>query len=427
MDKVLRRDVLWRAWAMVRANDGAPGVDKITLEAVEEYGIDRLLGELASELRERRYRPLPARRVLIPKPGTDEKRPLSIPAVRDRIVQAALKIVFEPVFEADFLPCSFGFRPKRSAHDALQVPVEECARGRRWVVETDIASCFSAIPHGQLMEAVEERICDQPVLKLLRAMLRAGVMEDGRVRREAAGAPQGGVISPVMCNVYLHRLDRAWDERDGTLCRYADLCRQRHKSAYAEVRVMPASSEFSLVKSGRSSYGVGIILWVRRRPGFLVRVSDSSGQEDDHGDEHGFRRCSAGRGQHGTAGGVRQMAGPGARPVAGDGGLLLQAGEVLPRRGRRPGGRGVPGRGQGHRVHGGLVPGLRHRVGEGDGDVAAGVPAVRARDRPDGCPAGRGGPGGRLMAAAGASEGDDGGRDRHAAGRLRPGNRHRPA
>ena len=160
--------------------------------------------------------------MLIPKPGSAEKRPLSIPSVRDRIVQAAVKIVLEPVFEADFLPCSFGFRPGRSAHDALQVLIDECARGRRWVVETDIASCFSAIPHDKLMEAVEERICDQPVLKLLRAMLRAGVMEDGQVRREASGTPQGGVVSPVMCNVYLHRLDREWDDRDGILARYAD-------------------------------------------------------------------------------------------------------------------------------------------------------------------------------------------------------------
>ena len=221
-DKVIRSDVLWRAWVMVRSNNGAPGTGKTTLGQVEEYGVTRLLGELAGELRDKRYRPLPARRVLIPKPGSAEKRPLSIPAVRDRIVQAALKIVLEPVFEAGFLPCSFGFRPRLSAHDALQVLTDECARGRRWVVETDIASCFSAIPHEKLMEAVGERICDQPVLKLLRAMLRAGVMENGQVRREAAGTPQGGVISPVLCNVYLHRLDRAWDDRDGVLCRYAD-------------------------------------------------------------------------------------------------------------------------------------------------------------------------------------------------------------
>jgi retron-type reverse transcriptase len=141
-DKVLRRDVLWRAWVAVRANNGAPGVDRTTLAMVEEYGVTRLLDEVADELKEGRYRPLPARRVLIPKPGTNEQRPLSIPTVRDRIVQAAAKIVLEPVFEADFLPCSFGFRPKRSAHDALQVLIDESWRGRRWVVETDIASCL---------------------------------------------------------------------------------------------------------------------------------------------------------------------------------------------------------------------------------------------------------------------------------------------
>lgn len=221
-DKVRRRDVLWRAWAAVRSNNGAPGIDKVTLAAVEEYGVARLLDELASELGEKRYRPLPARRVMIPKPGTAEQRPLSIPPVRDRIVQAAAKIVLEPVFEADFLPASFGFRPKRSAHDALQVLIDECGRGRRWVAETDIASCFTAIPHEKLMQAVQERVCDQAVLKLLRVMLRAGVMEDGQVRRPVTGTPQGGVLSPLMCNVYLHRLDRAWDERDGVLVRFAD-------------------------------------------------------------------------------------------------------------------------------------------------------------------------------------------------------------
>jgi RNA-directed DNA polymerase len=146
-DKIRRRDVLWRAWAAVRRNNGAPGIDKITLAAVEEYGVTRLLDELASELEEGRYRPLPARRVFIPKPGTTEQRPLSIPPVRDRIVQAAVKIVLEPVFEADFLPCSFGFRPKRSPHDALQVLIDECWRGRRWVVETDIASCLDPWSH----------------------------------------------------------------------------------------------------------------------------------------------------------------------------------------------------------------------------------------------------------------------------------------
>jgi RNA-directed DNA polymerase len=250
MDKVMRSDVLWRAWVVVRRNNGAPGIDKITLARVEGYGVARLLGELAGELRERRYRPMAARRVLIPKPGTDEMRPLSIPAVRDRIVQAAAKIVLEPVLEADFLPCSFGFRPGLSAHDALQVLIDECWRGRRWVVETDIASCFSAIPHEKLMEAVEERICDQPVLKLLRAMLRAGVMEDGQVRRETAGTAQGGVISPVMCNVCLHRLDRAWDERDGVLARYADdlvvMCWSRSQAEAALERLTALLADLGL-------------------------------------------------------------------------------------------------------------------------------------------------------------------------------------
>jgi RNA-directed DNA polymerase len=130
-DKVYRKGVLWRAWVAVRRNGGAPGIDGITLADVEEYGVERLLDELAEDLRNGQWRPLPARGVLIPKPGTIECRPLSIPPVRDRIVQAAVKIVLEPIFEADFLPCSFGFRPKRSAHDALQVLIDEAWRGMR--------------------------------------------------------------------------------------------------------------------------------------------------------------------------------------------------------------------------------------------------------------------------------------------------------
>ena len=155
--------------------------------------------------------------MFIPKPGRpEERRPLSIPAVRDRVVQAAVKIVIEPIFEADMLECSFGFRPRRSAHDALQVLIDEAWRGRRWVAESDIANCFEAIPHSGLMSAIEERICDRHVLKLLRAMLRAGVMEDGAVTRSDTGTPQGGVLSPCLCNVYLHRLDRQWaDARHG--------------------------------------------------------------------------------------------------------------------------------------------------------------------------------------------------------------------
>jgi RNA-directed DNA polymerase len=185
---------------------------------------------------------LPARRVLIPKPGTSEQRPLSIPSVRDRVVAAAVKIVLEPIFEAGFLSCSFGFRPKRSTHDALQVLIDESWQGKRWVVETDIANCFSAIPHEKLMQAIEERVSDQGVLKLLRVMLRAGVMQDGSVHREVSGTPQGGPLSPLLCNVYLHRLDRVWNTSEhGVLVRYCDdlvvMCRSREQAQAALERL----------------------------------------------------------------------------------------------------------------------------------------------------------------------------------------------
>jgi group II intron reverse transcriptase/maturase len=251
-DKVLRRDVLWRAWVAVRRNNGAPGIDQTTLAEVEEYGVARFLDELAADLRDGGYRPLPARRVFIPKPGQPgEKRPLSIPPVRDRVVQAALKAVLEPVFEADFLPCSFGFRPRRSTHDALQVVIDEAWRGRLWVVETDIANCFEAIPLDKLMQAVEERVCDQSVLKLLRVMLRAGVMQDGQVRRPVTGTPQGGVISPLLCNAYLHRLDRGWDVREhGVLVRYADdalvMCKSRAQAEAALSRLRELLADLGL-------------------------------------------------------------------------------------------------------------------------------------------------------------------------------------
>jgi group II intron reverse transcriptase/maturase len=246
-DKVHRGDVLDRAWEQVRRNRGAAGIDQTTLADVERYGVARLLGELAQDLKERRYRPLPARRVVIPKPGSSQQRPLSIPTVRDRIVQAALKIVLEPIFEADMLDCSFGFRPRRSAHDALQVLINESWQGRRYVVETDVANCFEAIPHSGLLQAVEERVSDRAVLALLRVLLRAGVMQDGSLQRSEAGTPQGGVISPLLANVYLHRLDRAWQTREhGVLVRYADdalvLCAtaEQAKAALARLTVLLA-------------------------------------------------------------------------------------------------------------------------------------------------------------------------------------------
>ena len=301
-DKVHRRDVLERAWGLVRANRGAAGIDQETIADVERHGVSRLLDDLAADLKDGSYRPLATRRVFIPKPGRpNEQRPLSIPAVRDRIVQTALKTVIEPIFEADMLGCSFGFRPKRSAHDALQVLIDEAWGGRRWVLESDIANCFEAIPHDRLMAAVEERIVDRHVLKLLRAMLRAGVMQDGAIRRSVTGTPQGGVISPLLCNVYLHRLDRQWARRGhGVLVRYSDdlvaMCRTKAEAEaalaalrqmLAELGLRPKQAKTRIVHLREGGEGLDFLgfhhRWVRARGArhvcFLARWPSRQGMQ----------------------------------------------------------------------------------------------------------------------------------------------------
>src|SRR4051794_8108077 len=173
-DKVHRRDVLERAWELVRRNRGAAGIDQQTLDDVERHGVDRLLDELAADVSDGSYRPLAARRVFTAKPGSRERRPLSIPAVRDRVVQAAARIVLEPIFEADFLPCSLGFRPRKSAHDALQVLVDEAWRGRPWGVETEHAHWSAADPHNRMMVALRGKNVAPQLFSPRRGSIAAG-------------------------------------------------------------------------------------------------------------------------------------------------------------------------------------------------------------------------------------------------------------
>jgi group II intron reverse transcriptase/maturase len=266
-DRVWREDVLWCAWLEVHANQGAPGVDGVTLEEIKAAGVREFLGDLARRLRGGSYRPGPVRRVWIPKPGRPGMRPLGIANVVDRVVQQALKIVLEPIFEADFLPCSFGFRPKRSAHQALQTMREEVRAGRTWVVDADIDSFFDRLDHDLILECARERVSDRRVLKLIRVFLSAGVLDGVVLSVPVEGAPQGGPLSPLLANVVLHRLDRQWQERYrrlGVLIRYADdeviCCASEDRAQAALVALRDILAELGLQVSTAKTRIVGLVL-----------------------------------------------------------------------------------------------------------------------------------------------------------------------
>ncbi|MGL4819359.1 MAG: group II intron reverse transcriptase/maturase [Bacilli bacterium] len=232
-DKIYRPDILWNAWQSVKKNKGSGGIDGLTIQSiVEEYGERKFMNELYTELKNKSYRPSPVLRTFIPKED-GKKRPLGIPTIKDRIVQMATKMVIEPIFEADFRDCSFGFRPNRNAHQAIKRIKRVCGNSN-WVVDVDIQGYFDNINQIKLMKLVEQRISDKRILKLIRKWLEAGVMEEGKIKDTIIGTPQGGVISPLLANIYLNTMDTLWEKKFshlGVLVRYADdfviLCKSK--------------------------------------------------------------------------------------------------------------------------------------------------------------------------------------------------------
>ena len=238
-DKVYRDDVLYEAWKRVKANKGSNGVDGITIEDIEAKGVKRYLTGLQSELKSGTYRPLPVRRVLIPKPDGSQ-RPLGIPCVKDRIVQMATKIAIEPVFEADFNSCAYGFRPKRSAKQALEVVRKACNNKGYYVVDADIEKFFDNVNQDKLMTLIELRISDRRILKLIRQWLKSGILYGNILEISELGTSQGSVISPLLANIYLNTLDRLWEKyglTHGIVVRYADdtviICKNKKSANHA--------------------------------------------------------------------------------------------------------------------------------------------------------------------------------------------------
>jgi RNA-directed DNA polymerase len=238
IDKVSRPETLALGWAQVKRNAGAAGVDRMSVQRFAQ-GRDRYLAELAQGLRDRTYRPQPVRRVYIPK-GKGQ-RPLGIPAVKDRVVQATLKLVMEPIFEHEFEPRSFGFRPGLGCKDALREVDQHLKLGYCWVVDADLQSYFDTIPHTALLAKVGKRIADGQVLELVQRFLKQDIMEDLKRWTPLSGSPQGAVISPLLANIYLHELDVEMREAGVVMVRYADdavvLCRSQQEAEAALARL----------------------------------------------------------------------------------------------------------------------------------------------------------------------------------------------
>jgi RNA-directed DNA polymerase len=253
-DKVYREDILAHAYNLARSKKGAPGVDGMTFEDIEAQGLEKWLEGLRKELRDKTYKPSPVRREMIPKPDGGE-RPLGIPTIRDRVVQTAVKLVLEPIFEADFEGCAYGYRPDRSALDAVRQVHRALCEGYTEVVDADLSKYFDTIPHHELMQCVARRIVDRQMLKLIKAWLKAPVEErddQGRPRmtggkRSKRGIPQGGVISPLLANIYMNRFLRAW--------------RQRDKGRQYRARIVNYADDFVILSRGRAAAALEWTRW----------------------------------------------------------------------------------------------------------------------------------------------------------------------
>jgi group II intron reverse transcriptase/maturase len=290
-DKFYREDVLWEAWRRVRANKGAPGVDEQDFAFIEsEIGVERFLAELGRELHDYTYRPCPVLRCWIDKPGKAEKRPLGIPIIRDRVAQMCVKLVLEPIFEANFMKNSHGYRPGLSQHTALTMLRRALTfEGKTMVIDADIRGCFNNIRHDILIRLVQKRVSDPRVIKLIRAWLKAGVMEDGQYQEPGdTGTPQGGVLSPLLTNIYLHCFDMMLAQSGiyGTLVRYADdlvvVLRGDVRRALRQIRAMlrrlglelhPEKTRIVSARKGFDFLGARLRLSRVRKAGSRLRYS----------------------------------------------------------------------------------------------------------------------------------------------------------